>query len=225
MGPKMTHFGGPRTPGRGLGGPWTGLGQAQPILAGPNVRTVVYWASTDQYWPVGARDGSQGSQDPWEGSWDPQNGSFLDPFWAPREPGGWEIPADLGHFRPKTPPGRRPKRGPKRGPGRGPGTPGPGVPGPLGPVKTVESRGPGVLGPLPGVLGGPGTPSGPYWPLLASTGPIYTMRNRRPSQYWLGLAQTCPGASQTPPRGPGTHPGPSRAPTGQYWSVLAQYTR
>ena len=24
---------GPRTPGRGLGGPWTGLGQAQPVLA------------------------------------------------------------------------------------------------------------------------------------------------------------------------------------------------
>ena len=65
----------------------------------------------------------------------------------------------------------------------GPGTPGPGVPGPLGPVKTVESRGPGVLGPLPGVLGPSQAILGPPEPLLASTG-----------QYWPVLAQNPFGA-------------------------------
>lgn len=49
----------------------------------------------------------------------PQNDHFL----GPRSPGASKIPADLGQFRLKTPPGDLPKRGPRTPPGTPPGRP------------------------------------------------------------------------------------------------------
>ena len=104
----------------------------------------------------------------------------------------------------------------------GPGTPGPGVPGPLGPVKTVESRGPGVLGPLPGVLGPSQAILGPPEPLLASTGQYWPRTPSEPASNqpspdwaWPVLAHTGSQGSWDPPR-------PSWALPSPYWPVLAQ---
>ena len=86
---------GPRSPGSHPG----------PVLARPSQDWADlmpapkgFWASTGQYWPVGAREGSQGSQDPWEG---------------PRTPGPLDSTVLTGPRAPGTP---------------GPGVPGPQIP-------------------------------------------------------------------------------------------------